>query len=127
MIDDKVPSFFRQGDALGGVGDHAAEAPPVLLPGLEHALNGALEVGVIELAGDAHARGKIGVADATAALESILTDKSSVINFGGGGNETYQLGDAALAALVSIHKKERKDYGFGSEMNIGFGFGGGSG
>jgi hypothetical protein len=69
------------------------------------------------------ALGKAGGADAVAALESILTDKSQVINFGGNRNETYLLGDAALAALVAIQKKNRKDYGFGNEMNIGFGFG----
>jgi hypothetical protein len=55
----------------------------------------------------------------------IVTDATDVINFNNGGGESYLIGDAALAALVTIHKKNSKDYGFGNEMNIGFAFGSG--
>ena len=69
---------------------------------------------------------KAGGAEATAALESIVTDSTDIINFNNGGGESYLIGDSALAALVTIHKQNRKDYGFGNEMNIGFAFGNGN-
>ncbi|HVK13344.1 MAG TPA: HEAT repeat domain-containing protein [Gemmataceae bacterium] len=98
------------------------EATPALIKAATDKTANAMTVRVIAV----EALGKAGGAEATAALESILTDETAVINFNNGGGETYLIGDAALAALVAIHKKDRKDYGFGSEMNIGFAFGNGN-
>ena len=95
------------------------EATPALVKAVKNTQASALTVRALA----AEALGKAGGADAIAALESVLTDKTQVINFGGNRNESYQVGDAALAALVVIQKKNRADYGFGSEMNIGFAFG----
>jgi hypothetical protein len=95
------------------------EAAPALVRAVKNTQASALSVRALA----AEALGKVGGADAIAGLESILTDRTPVINFGGNRNESYQMGDAALAALVAIQKKNRADYGFASEMNIGFAFG----
>jgi HEAT repeat protein len=72
------------------------------------------------------ALGKAGGLEATAALETLLTDTTDVLNFGGGGGmESYLLGDTALAALITMSKKKLSDYGLQSEVGIGFDFGDG--
>jgi hypothetical protein len=68
--------------------------------------------------------GKAGGTEATAALESLISDTTDVLNFGG-GMESYYLGDSALAALLTMQKKKLSDYGMNHQIGIGFDFGDG--
>ena len=70
------------------------------------------------------ALGKAGGTEAAAALESLLSDTSDLLNFGG-GMESYYLGDIALAALVTMNKKQPSEYGLLNQVGIGFDFGDG--
>jgi HEAT repeat protein len=65
-----------------------------------------------------NALGKIGDADAKAALEGLLGDSTSL--FQGVVGQDFPVGDCAFAALVTAHGKKPADYGATGQMGIGF-------
>jgi hypothetical protein len=66
------------------------------------------------------ALGKVGDADAKAALEGLIEDKTSLL--GGFNGEEMRLGDLAFASLLTAEKKKPTDYGVSSGIGIAFRF-----
>lgn len=63
------------------------------------------------------ALGKVGGTEAKAILTDLIADTTNVF---GQGEDEHRLGDAALAALISMSGKRFADYGLENNTSIGF-------
>jgi hypothetical protein len=91
-----------------------AEAVPVLARLAKDKNASGLNVRAIAI----EALGKVGDADAKAALEGLVSNSTSL--FQGVVGQEFRVGDSAFAALVTAHGKNPADYGETGAISIGF-------
>ncbi|MBO0697592.1 MAG: HEAT repeat domain-containing protein [Zavarzinella sp.] len=94
------------------------EAVPVLTRLAKDKMASGINVRALAM----EALGKVGDADAKAALEGLLTDSTSL--FQGFADRDFLVSDCAFAALLAAHKKKPTDYGMASGLTVGFRFAG---